>query len=86
MNAKSLAITGAAVGTLVVLGVLSSNSPEFKYHATTVLIVLLGLISLSGIVAALVLGRTEPTSTRAAERASAARTTARSGHYTGARR
>jgi hypothetical protein len=30
MNAKSLAITGAAVGTLVVLGVLSSNSPSLN--------------------------------------------------------
>jgi protein-S-isoprenylcysteine O-methyltransferase Ste14 len=86
MNAKSLAIGGAAVGTLVVLGVVSSASPEFKYHATTVLIVLLGLISLSGIVATLFLGRTEPTSTRAAERTSAARSTTRRGHYTGARR
>ncbi|GAA3043358.1 hypothetical protein GCM10010464_04370 [Pseudonocardia yunnanensis] len=86
MNAKHLTITAAALSTLVVLGVASSASPEFKHHATTVCVVLLGLISLSGIAAALVLGRTEPNPKAPAERASAARTTTRSGQYIGAHR
>ncbi|GAA1181020.1 hypothetical protein [Pseudonocardia alaniniphila] len=83
MNVKSLVIGGAAVGTLVVLGVLSSNSPEFKYHATTVLIVLLGLLSLGAIIVSLVLRLLDNSP---AERASVARSTTRRGHYTGARR
>lgn len=83
MNVKSLAIGGAAVGTLVVLGVLSSNSPEFKYHATTVCIVLLGLISLGGILTPLILRLIDNSPD---ERAAAARTAARCGHYTGTRR
>jgi hypothetical protein len=82
MNAKHLAITAAALGTLVVLGIASSTSPEVKHHATTVVIVVLGLISLGGIAAPILRLFDVPP----AERASAARTTTRSGHHTGARR
>jgi hypothetical protein len=82
MNAKHLAITAAALGTLVVLGVASSTSPEFKHHATTVCIVLLGLISLGGIAAPILRLFADPP----AERVSTARTTTRSGQHTGARR
>lgn len=54
MNARTALLTGAAFATLIVLGCISAASPEFKYHATTVAIVVLAVMSLSGVLAAMI--------------------------------
>jgi hypothetical protein len=54
MNVRTIVLTTAAFAVLGVLGYLAGVSPEFKYHATTVAIVVLGLISLAGVLAALI--------------------------------
>jgi hypothetical protein len=69
-------LTGAtAVIALVALGTAAHLWPEFKQHATTTGIVLLALVSLSGLVAALVLRHLDTESDiRGSERPSGART------------
>lgn len=54
MTVKSFALTGTAFTVLVLLGVISASSPEFKAHATTAAIIVLGIISLSGVLFALI--------------------------------
>jgi hypothetical protein len=48
-------VGATAITTLVVFGIAAHLSPEFKQHATTAGIVLLVLISVSGLTASLVL-------------------------------
>jgi uncharacterized membrane protein AbrB (regulator of aidB expression) len=74
----------AAIGTLVALGIASSVSPEFKYHATTACIVLLALVSIAGVLAAAILRRSDqpPGLTPTAQRPAAARQTVVSAHHT----
>jgi uncharacterized membrane protein YgdD (TMEM256/DUF423 family) len=85
---RTTALMAAAVAALVAAGVAASVSAEFKQHATTAGIVLLGLIALSGILAALILRRPDHTAplTPTAQRPPAARQTSLSGHHTGSTR
>jgi hypothetical protein len=48
---RHIAIAGSAISALVACGIATEVSPTFKQHATTVGIVLLALISLSGLLA-----------------------------------
>lgn len=54
MTRKSVLLTVTAFAILVVCGVLSAGSPEFKAHATTVAVAILAVISLSGVLLALI--------------------------------
>lgn len=54
MTVKSFVLTGTALIVLVLLGVISVSSPEFKAHATTAVIIVLGIISLTGVLFALI--------------------------------
>lgn len=88
MNAKTISIAGTAAATLVLSGVLAELSPAFKQHATTVCIALLALISISGVLAAVIFRRPAhtPGLTPAAQRAPAARATTLSTHHSGGHR
>jgi hypothetical protein len=81
-------VGATAVAALVVLGIAAHLSPEFKQHATTTGIALLALISLSGLIAALVLRHLDtrpdtPAGTSGPERPPGALTTTASTAHTG---
>lgn len=54
MTAKSAMLTATALAVLVILGAICAASPEFKAHATTVAIVILGVLALPGVLSALI--------------------------------
>lgn len=54
MNAQKIAATVLAIAVLIVLGYAAQASPQLKEHATTVAIVVLAALSISGILAALI--------------------------------
>jgi hypothetical protein len=86
--ARRTVIGATAITTLVVLGLAAHLSPEFKQHATTAAIALLTLISLSGLVAALVLRHLDtrpdiPPATTGPERPPGALTTTAGTAHTG---
>jgi hypothetical protein len=76
--------SATAMTALVVLGTTAHLSPEFKQHATTTAIVLLALISISGLLAGLVLRRLDTDSDiRRPERPPGARTATAGTAHTG---
>jgi hypothetical protein len=85
---RTTTLMAAAVAALVAAGIAASVSPEFKQHATTTGIVLLGLITLSSIAGVVFARRPDhaPPFTPAAQTPATARQTAGSGHHTGSTR
>lgn len=53
-NTRPIIVTALAVSVLITLGYAAAASPQLKEHATTIAIVVLALMSLSGILAALI--------------------------------
>lgn len=53
-NTRPIIVTALAVSALITLGYAAAASPQLKEHATTVAIVALALMSLSGILGALI--------------------------------
>jgi hypothetical protein len=88
MNARNIATATTAVGALIAAGVAASVWPEFKQHATTAGITLLGLIALVGLVAPLILRQPDTTYRLAptVQRPAEGRETVASGQHTGADR
>jgi hypothetical protein len=88
---RRIVIAGSAIAALVACGIATEASPAFKQHATTVGIVLLALISLSGLFAGLIVRSHDnrpdiaPTTSRPESR-SGARTSMPSTAHTGSLR